>query len=433
MAGFQSAIGGGTGVGKAPKPTPQTAPPQNSDQIDEQSQWWKFGTTTWFLITGLIIINAGMFVKPELLEGLGGRMGQFFDIRFWAWWYWPVFWIIIIGAATRYLLTVRIENMETQGEDSTQHVQLKRLVTITAIGLALLLVCVHADVFAAFRQFAGQLFSAGIPWWGMPLFWLLFIGVLITIWGIQRYREQSGQYVEWDRQTLTWTITGIGIGLAVIFAGIIGIYNGANFFTSIASMPWWGWSAVWIALIVGLLIYKVVMVVQEESVSNSPNTVKAMAVAPSPAPVQQKTKTFNAVTAPAVKKTFNAATGPRSVPQTGREKWSFSNLPGVSALADLGPIVWWSVAGVAVFIFLAWFGYWYTATEWIDKEGYPIAKPWWVWPLLFVLIGCGVVVAKVIIALREGAAEGAFRREKPKFTLPVKPQKPTGFNIQRKK
>ena len=353
MSGFQSAIGGGQGSGK-PVRSGTSAPPQkkpaSTEQHTEKSHWWQFGLTTWLLIIGLAVINAGMFVKPELLESLGGRVWRlfsFFDIRFWPWWYWPIFWIVIIGIVIRYLLGERITVADYNKEPSDQLRQLRRLVTIVAVGLTGVLVVVHTR-------------------------------------------------------------------LAVFLSGLLG-----NLFSSNA--PWWAWPTVWTFIIIGLLTLKIIMAARESRFV--PATAQV-------APVKQKT--FNAATAPA-RKTFNAVTGVRQATNGSDDSWIRAVARSAVQRATLvGPMVWWSVGGVIVFILVAWVGYWYTTTEWIDKEGYPISKPWWIWPLLCALIGCGGVAIKMIIAVREAGAEGAFRSGKPK-PKPVKPQKPIGFNVPRKK
>ena len=218
MSGFRSAVGGNTGSGQAARPGGGSLQPpfsQNAPDVHDtrSSRWWEFGVTTWLLIVGLVVINVGMFVSPELLERLGGRIWRllsFVDVRYWPWWYWPIFWIIVIGAVTRYLLTGRIEMMEAQREDSTQHYQLRRLITILTVGLTALLICVHANIFTAFRHFVGQLLSSDFPWWGMPLFWSLLIGVLVAVWMLQRYLEQGDRQPSENRSTLLWTAVGGG-------------------------------------------------------------------------------------------------------------------------------------------------------------------------------------------------------------------------------
>ena len=219
----------------------------------------------------------------------------------------------------------------------------------------------------------------------------------------------------------------------MIFAGVIAYYNGASFASWTFSLPWWSWSAFWIVVIVGLVIYKIVMVAQESgSHATAPRTQTATAT-PQAAPAKQRT--FNAATAPApAKKTFNASFGSRAGgPSAVREGWSLSSLPGMAALAEAGPIVWWIIGGVIGLLPISWFIYWYVTTEWIDKEGYPIPKPWWVWPLAFLLLGLGVLTFKIVQMVREGAADGAFRSTSRPVAKPQKPQKPTGFNVQGKK
>ena len=238
------------------------------------------------------------------------------------------------------------------------------------------------------------------------------------------------------RRLMLITISGLVGVLVVIHTRLAAALSGVvgSMFSSDA--PWWVWPAFWSTLIVGLFVAKVVMALREARLQNPQNA--GVRKQPLDAPLQTaavptpaKQKTFNAVTAK-IPAAGRSAVGTRMNVQRDHGKWSFSDLPGISALADLGPIAWWCAAGVVMFIVFAWFGYWYTTAEWIDNEGYPISKPWWIWPILFALIGCVVFAIRMMEAIHEGAAAGAFRRDKPTVRKPAKPQKPAGFNMQRK-
>ena len=279
------------------------------------------------------------------------------------------------------------------------------------------------------------------PHWYWPVLGVVVAGiVLLFIFSnriaiAMRNDTPCEQLCQLRRLTLITVIGLVGVlvvihtRLAAALSSVVG-----NMFSSNA--PWWAWPTFWGTAVVGLFVTKLVMASREARLQNPQNTgvreqprnmppQTAAAVAPA------KQKTFNAVTSK-IPAAGRSAAGARMNAKSDHEKWSLSDLPGMSALADLGPIVWWCAAGVIIFIILVWFGYWYTTTEWIDKEGYPISKPWWIWPILFALIGCVVFVIRMMEAIHEGAAAGAFRRDKPTVRKPAKPQKPAGFNMQRK-
>jgi len=255
MPGFQPVTGGGQ------KPAPRNVKPLNQPPSEDERPWWKFGLTTWLLVFGLMVINAGVFVKPGMLDKIGVQFWWFLglvDVRFWPWWYWPIFWIIVIGLFGRYLLSERIEFADVQGHDTDQLEQLRRLVTIIAVGLAIVMICVHSNLAGHLRWLLGQFNAIQYPWWAPSLAITLIIVLLGIVLMVQRAHKENDREESdaepWSlRMTLGMVLGGIAgitvIGMIVYVAGL---------FTSL-SLPWLGWSAFWVAVISGLLVYRTFM------------------------------------------------------------------------------------------------------------------------------------------------------------------------------
>jgi len=419
MSNFQPITGGGQ------KPAPRNTKPLNqTPQSEDERPWWKFGLTTWLLIFGLVVINAGIFVKPEMLDSvvtLLWRVLGLVDVRYWPWWYWPVFWIIVIGLVARYLLAERIEFAEVEGLDTDQLEQLRRIVTIIAVGLSAVMICVHSNLVGHLRVLIGQFYTIQYPWWTPSLAIVLVIVLLGVLWMVQRAQEENGAE-GWSLRTTIGVVVGGIAGIAIIFFGTIAYANG--FFSSLSqslSLPWWGWPAFWVAVIAGLLAYRIFAVVQGKgATAQTTATIQAT-------PVQQ------AASAP-TRKGFNASVGGRA--QTGfragqpRERTPLLERLGLSALSDMGMLVWLIPVGLILLAVIIYFCYHLFTMEWIDAEGYPVARPWWIWALPFAILTLGALVWKAVLVIRENMENGAFQSSRSRSASQSKPQKSRGFNVQ---
>jgi hypothetical protein len=65
--------------------------------------WWKFSTTTWLLIAGLVLLNIGCFLKPFILDTVLVGCFNLLDFRTWSWWYFLGL-ITVLGFSVRWFL-----------------------------------------------------------------------------------------------------------------------------------------------------------------------------------------------------------------------------------------------------------------------------------------------------------------------------------------
>ena len=217
--------------------------------------------------------------------------------------------------------------------------------------------------------------------------------------------------------------------IAAIFGGIIAYANGFFSPESLSlSLPWWGWPLFWVVVIAGLLAYRIFTVFRgkDTTAPTKGAIVRTAATVQAPAaPTQQA--------APAKPKGFNASVGGRSAAglRAGatRERTPILERLGLSALREMGMVVWLVPVGVVLLAVVGYFCWQLMTMEWIDAEGYPISKPWWVWVLPFALLALGAITWKVVLVIRENREDSAFRSSRP--TPQNKPQqKPRGFNMQ---
>lgn len=60
----------------------------SKNQVSPSSEpWWRFGSTTWMLIGGLLLFNVGCFLQPSLLDTVFAGLFNLLDFRTWPWWY----------------------------------------------------------------------------------------------------------------------------------------------------------------------------------------------------------------------------------------------------------------------------------------------------------------------------------------------------------
>jgi Flp pilus assembly protein TadB len=282
------------------------------------------------------------------------------EIRYWSWWYWPVFGSIVICTIVRYFLVQYISSTREYGENQDCLNQLQRILTMIVLGLMFLLICVHSDIAAT--TFARKIHAIKHPWWRLSLVFSFLIVVLGSLWFVQKYRENSKSKTK--MQTTPKSAT------------------------------------------------------RQSTISQSV-----------PAPQPQ-------IAAPL--KGFNMSMGGGKTRggfqrQNQTERDSFFDRLGISAgfsfLRENKLLISLIVGGVILLAVLIYFGYKLLTMEWIDAEGYPIAKPWWLYLIPFLLLGCGILVYKIIGMIRENAAERSSRPDKnsPARTQ-QRSQKPTGFN-----
>lgn len=69
------------------------------DLKDDQSPWWYLSTSTWLLIAGLLVLNAGCFLDASTVD----RVFRLLDIRQWPWWYFPIF-LVAVALLTRCII-----------------------------------------------------------------------------------------------------------------------------------------------------------------------------------------------------------------------------------------------------------------------------------------------------------------------------------------
>ncbi|MDR1383061.1 MAG: hypothetical protein LBJ67_04325 [Planctomycetaceae bacterium] len=373
------------------------------------------------LLVGLFIISFFVFFvvgkRFEYVSHLINNAFRMTEIHYRSWWYWPVFWIIVIGTVVRYFLVRRVTTKE-QNEHRNHLTQLQRLLTIIVFGLMFILICVHSDMAGILKSLIGKFHGIKYPWWCLPLgCGLLIAAVLGGILRFQKYRENKEEE-ESNIKIVLWRSVGVVFGIALLVGGVLAYRNG---YFSFSSVPWWGWPTLWVAVIVGLLFYKVIQAFRESGTS------VPMVSKPAKSAIQQPTAATSKGFNTSLKGNSNKTRFRAGVPA---ERTPLLDRLNLSALREIGMIVWLIPVGLILVAAAGYLCYHLITMERIDAEGYPVATPWWVWILPFVFLGLGILTWKIVLLIRESRENRSFRSSSVIPQHSLKQQQPKGFNMQ---
>ncbi|MDR1384092.1 MAG: DUF3169 family protein [Planctomycetaceae bacterium] len=243
-----------------------------------------------------------------------------------------------------------------------------------------------------------------------------------------RNSDEDEDFAPKRRRLFDWTVWFFIIGLVVINAGIfLGLENIGKslrqliYTYNIRHLPWWTWSLLFLVAIILLVGYKIYAAWREaREQTEVPNLPVSMSATVKP-------KNFNTAVDGTGRGGFQR--------QVHAEHESFLDRTGISSgfsfLGENKLLISLILGGGILLAVLVYFGYKLMTMEWIDAEGYPIKKPFWLYLLPFLLLGGGVLVYKIIGIIRENAAERNSRASKTFSSTRPQPrlQQPTGFNM----
>lgn len=217
------------------------------------------------------------------------------------------------------------------------------------------------------------------------------------------------------------TILIIGVLLLVCCTSPTFSGMGTVFVTSFlpVAVYWMFRPIVWVGILLALVISKIIVTLRSNGGTSDVE------------------KPVRAVAEPSSAATWKIASSVRSGTKimSTKEKGIFSSLQDSAAAAFLLENKARIGLGIAVLFgifFLFYLGNIFFASEWIDEEGFPISKPWWMWVLPFLALAIGGVITKIVIVIRAEAASVTARSvslSTPRKKTP--PPQSKGFNVKR--
>jgi len=353
------------------------------------------------------------------------------------WWAAPAFWSLVIVVALwpklRQVLPQRPPTFGIRGKNRPSfRFGFDRKILVYA---ALLLVGLGVVGGIGYVFTSGAVRFSELPWWIMPAFWSTIIigGVSYrVIEGVRAYLKESVARPQTQRKpqtvgrpvafnaakssdgTRSFAVNPIlWIGLAGVIGVLVLGYWGYSLLTMQSvdadghpiAMSWWVWPSFLLLVFAAAAAYPLFKTLRENFASVSRPTAR-----PTVAPKAVKPVGFNTTA---------------KQKNTQKTLWQLPSLPQFEGLNELLPMVGIGVLALIGLLIVGYIGYSLSTMEWIDADGHPVPMPWWIIPLLLILVVLGAVGYKVVSVLRENSGDS---RSSSIRSAPTKASKPGGFN-----
>jgi hypothetical protein len=93
-----------------------SASTSTSTKLSDEPRW-NFGSTTWLLLGGIILLSGGCFLSPSILNMLLLGVFNLFDFRTWSWWYFLCLGVVIAFSVRWFLLYQTYVNDDFDQQD----------------------------------------------------------------------------------------------------------------------------------------------------------------------------------------------------------------------------------------------------------------------------------------------------------------------------
>ncbi len=147
-----------------------------------------FGTTTWLLVGGLLLLNVGCFLNPSLLDAVMASVFNLLDFRTWPWWYFLCL-IAVMAFSVRWF-SLYIKKVNDEFDDLNQEeVKWFCRLSYSATGLFAALFLLHRTglLRKLYRQLTYMYVQGGLSFWSL-LLGLLVVGIVcLFIWLIGKW------------------------------------------------------------------------------------------------------------------------------------------------------------------------------------------------------------------------------------------------------
>lgn len=148
--------------------------------------WWKFGSTTWMLIGGLLLFNVGCFLQPSLLDAVFAGLFNLIDFRTWPWWYFLCLITVLAFSVRWFLLYQKKINDDFDSQSLEEAVWFCRLTGAVTVVLAVLVVLHRTGLLRKAYYTLNTMFGYGaFSIWALLIFAVIFglIGLFVYLVG----------------------------------------------------------------------------------------------------------------------------------------------------------------------------------------------------------------------------------------------------------
>ncbi len=160
---------------------------KNIEATQETEATW-FGSTTWLLVGGLLLLNVGCFLNPSLLDAVMAGIFNLLDFRTWPWWYFLCL-IAVMAFSVRWF-SLYIKKVNDEFDDLNQEeVKWFYCLSFSATGLFAGLFVLHRTglLRMLYRQLTYMYVQGGLSFWSL-LLGLIVVGIVcLFIWLIGKW------------------------------------------------------------------------------------------------------------------------------------------------------------------------------------------------------------------------------------------------------
>ncbi len=157
-------------------------------ETPKTDSWWKFNTTTWLMVGGLLLLNIGCFLRPSILDTLMVGLFNLLDFRTWPWWYFLCL-ILVMAFSVRWFVLYQKRVNDDFDEMGLEEAKWFYRLSYSATGLLAALIVLHRTTLLRklYHQLTYMYVQGGLSVWSL-LLGLAVVGIVcLFIWLIGKW------------------------------------------------------------------------------------------------------------------------------------------------------------------------------------------------------------------------------------------------------
>lgn len=157
----------------------------SKNQVNPPSDsWWRFGSSTWLLLGGLVLFNVGCFLQPTLLDTVFVGLFNLIDFRTWPWWYFLCLVAVLTFSVRWFFLFQKKINDDFDPQSFDEARAFCRLTGVLTVVLAIVMVLHRTGLMRRIYATLNYMFGFGaFSIWALLIFFgiLTVIGVIVAM------------------------------------------------------------------------------------------------------------------------------------------------------------------------------------------------------------------------------------------------------------
>ena len=151
-------------------------------QDTPEEKWYQMPVSTWLLIGGLILFNAGCLLSPNLIDNIF----RLLDIRLWPWWY-LLFLVVFVAFTVKWFFIYRNwEDYDELGVEAAKRFT-RMAVSITIVMVILGLLNMTDFFYFFYYPLAAWLGVGAFSWIALLSFTLIFFAIVPIVYFVKEW------------------------------------------------------------------------------------------------------------------------------------------------------------------------------------------------------------------------------------------------------